>query len=97
MSDRGNCNPSISKTRWKAYVCRLAVGIDHLWALVGAFVLTTEGVNSPKMEFFDIVAHLKPGLAELSYTLDQGGQTCVHRRFCPLSLDDWGEQKFVLP
>jgi hypothetical protein len=47
-----------------------------------------EGANSPKIEFFDAVAHLKPDLAELSYVLDQGGQTGVHQQFCPLSLDD---------
>jgi hypothetical protein len=56
-----------------------------------------EGANSPKMEFFDTVACLKPGLAVLGYALDQGGQMCIHRRFCPLSLDDQREQKFVLP
>jgi hypothetical protein len=36
-----------------------------------------EGVNSPKMEFFNTMARLKPGPMELSYALDQGGQTCV--------------------
>jgi hypothetical protein len=56
-----------------------------------------KGVNSSKMKFFNAVAHLKPGLVELSYTFDQGGQTCVHRWFSSLSLDDLREQKFVLP
>jgi hypothetical protein len=56
-----------------------------------------EGVNSLKMEFFDTVAHLKPGLAELNYMLEQGVQMRVHRWFYPLSLDDWREQKFILP
>jgi hypothetical protein len=73
------------------------VGIGHPRALVGAFIPTAEGADSPKMEFFNIVARLKLGLVELSYTLDQGGQTRVHRRFFPLSLDDWREQKLVLP
>jgi hypothetical protein len=63
-------------------------GIDHQRAVVSAFVPMAEGTNSPKIEFFDAVAHLKPDLTELSYVLDQGGQTGVLQQFCPLSLDD---------
>jgi hypothetical protein len=37
-------------------------------------------VNSPKDEFFDAVASLKPGLTEFSHLLDQSGgeQKLVH-------------------
>jgi hypothetical protein len=71
--------------------------IGHPWALMGAFVLVAEGVNSLKMEFIDAVARLKPGPAEVSYAVDQGGQASVHRWLYTLSLDDQREQKFVLP
>jgi hypothetical protein len=71
-------------------------GIDHPRALIGAFVPTVEGANSPKMEFFDAVAQFKLGHTELSYTPDQGGQASVHWWLCPLSHDDRREQKLVL-
>jgi hypothetical protein len=77
-------------------VYRLAVGIGHPRALVGSIVPTAEGADSSKIEFFDAVARLKPGLMELSYMLDQGGQTRIHQRFFSLSFDDWREHKLVL-
>jgi hypothetical protein len=33
----------------------------------------TEGANPLKMEFFDLVAHLKAGLSQFSNALDQRG------------------------
>jgi hypothetical protein len=53
-------------------------GIGHPQALIDAFVPTAEGAKSPKMEFFDAVACLRPGLAEHNCVLDQGGQIHVH-------------------
>jgi hypothetical protein len=55
------------------------------------------GANSLMVEFLDAVACLQPSYAELRDTLDQGGQSRSHRRLYPLSLDDRGEQEFVLP
>jgi hypothetical protein len=81
----------------KLTISRITVGIGHLRALEGAFVLVAEGVNSSKMEFFNTVAHLKPSPTELSYALDQGGQIRVYRWLCPLSLDNRREQMLVLP
>jgi hypothetical protein len=75
----------------------LTVGIGHPWALVGVFVLTVECTNSLMVEFLDAMAHPGPGLTELRDTLDQGGQSHIHRWLFPLSLDNGREQKFVLP
>jgi hypothetical protein len=33
-------------------------------------LLTVKGVNSPKMELFDVVARLEPGLMEFGHALD---------------------------
>jgi hypothetical protein len=81
----------------KLTVCRLTVGIGHLRALVGAFVLTIEGANSTVVEFLVVVTRLEPSLTELRDTLDQGGQSHVHQWLFLLSLDDEREHKFVLP
>jgi hypothetical protein len=90
-------SPVFKRQGGKLTINKFTAGIGHPWALVGAFVPTVEGVNLPKMEFFDAVARFKPGPMELRYALDQGGQTRVHRQLCPLSLDDQREQKLVLP
>jgi hypothetical protein len=84
-------SPAFRRQGGKFTNSRFAAGIGHPRALIGAFVPTTEGANSPKMEFFDTVAHLKPDLTELSYALDKGGQMRVHWWFYLLSLDDWRE------
>jgi hypothetical protein len=56
---------------------------------------TAKGVNSPKMELFDAVARLEPGLVEFSHALDQSGQAVIHRWLVPLILDDRGKQEPV--
>jgi hypothetical protein len=42
----------------KLTICGLAVGIDHLWAFIGASLPVAKGVNSSMMEFLDAVACL---------------------------------------
>jgi hypothetical protein len=54
----------------KLTVYRVADGISHLRAHIGAFVPMAEGENSPMMEFLDAVAGHEPGLVELRETLD---------------------------
>jgi hypothetical protein len=61
------------------------------------FVPTAEGANSLAVEFLDAVARLEPDFAELRDALDQGGQSRVHQRLLPLSLDNGREHEFVLP
>jgi hypothetical protein len=57
--------PAFIRRGGKLTNSRFVAGIGNPWALIGAFVPMAEGVNSPKMEFFNAVAHLKPGLAGL--------------------------------
>jgi hypothetical protein len=53
--------------------------------------------NSPKGEFLDAVAGLKPGLTEFSYPLDQSDQARCHQQLTPFVFDERGEQKLVHP
>jgi hypothetical protein len=41
----------------------------------------TEGVNPPKIEFFNVVARLEAGLAQFADTLGQRGQAIGHQWF----------------
>jgi hypothetical protein len=50
---------------------RFAVGIGHSRTFECQFLLTTEGVNPPKIEFFDAVARLEAGLAQFGNMLGQ--------------------------
>jgi hypothetical protein len=54
---------------WK----RIAARIGQPWGFKRRSFLTTEGVNPPKIEFFDAVARLEPGLAQLSDAPNQSG------------------------
>jgi hypothetical protein len=56
-----------------------------------------KGVNSLKMELFDAVVRLEPGLTEFDHALDQSGQTVIHRRLVPLILDGGGKQEPFFP
>jgi hypothetical protein len=89
-------SPAFKRQGGKLTISRFAAGVGHRQALIGAFVPTSKGLNSPKMEFFDAVARLKPGPVELSYALDQGGQTYIHRWLYPFFLDDQREEKLVI-
>jgi hypothetical protein len=89
--------PTFTRQGGKLTNSRFVAGIGHPRALVGTFVPLAEVANSPKMEFFDMMARLKPGLVELGYALDHGGQTRVHWWLCPLSLDNRREHELVLP
>jgi hypothetical protein len=53
--------------------------------------------NLPKVEFFDIVAHLEASLAQFSNMLGQRSQAIGHRGFRSLILDSWREHKLVDP
>ena len=57
---------------------RFTVGIGHSRALERQFLLATEGVNPPKIEFFDAVARLEAGLAQFGNTLGQHSQAIGH-------------------
>jgi hypothetical protein len=54
------------------------VGIDHSRAFERQFLPATEGVNPPKIEFFNAVARLKAGLAQFGNTHGQRSQAIGH-------------------
>jgi hypothetical protein len=70
---------------------RIVTGIGQQWTFKCQLLPMAKGVNSPKMELFDVVACLEPGLMEFGHMLDQSGQAVIHRRLIPLILDDWGK------
>jgi hypothetical protein len=55
------------------------------------------GMNPPKIELFDAVAHLEADLAQFDNMLGQRSQAIGHWWFRPLILDSWREQKLVDP
>jgi hypothetical protein len=54
---------------WK----RLTARIDQPWGFESQSFSATEGANLPKIEFFDAMARLEPGLAQLSDAPNQSG------------------------
>jgi hypothetical protein len=50
---------------------RVVAGIGYPRTFEYQCLLTTEGANPPKREFFDVVAHLEAGMAQFSNALDQ--------------------------
>jgi hypothetical protein len=58
----GKCQTRITtvfqRQNVKCTICRLTIGIDHPWALVGTFLLVVKGAISPMMECLDAVTHL---------------------------------------
>jgi hypothetical protein len=76
---------------------RLVVRIGHSRAFERQFLPVTEGVNPPKVEFFDVVARLEAGLTLFDNTLGQRSQVIGHRWFWLLILDSSREQKLVDP
>jgi hypothetical protein len=51
-------------------VSRFATGIGQPWAFECQLLPMAKGPNSPKVELFDAVAHLEPGLTEFGHVLD---------------------------
>jgi hypothetical protein len=76
---------------------RFATGIGQPWAFECQLLPTAKRVNSLKIEFFDAVARLEPGLTEFGHALDQSGQAVIHWRLVPLILDDRGKHELVSP
>jgi hypothetical protein len=76
---------------------RFATGIEQPRAFKCQLLPTAKGANSPKMELFDAVARLEPGLAEFGHALDQSGQTVIHWWLIPFILDDRWKQAHVSP
>jgi hypothetical protein len=60
---------------------RFAVGIGHSQTFERQFLSMIEGVNPPKIEFFNAVARLEAGLAQFADTLGQRGQAIGHQWF----------------
>jgi hypothetical protein len=54
---------------WK----RIAARISQPWGFKSQSFSVTKGVNPSKIEFFDAVARLEPGLAQLSDAPNQSG------------------------
>jgi hypothetical protein len=54
------------------------VGIGHSWTFERQFLSAIEGANPPKIEFFDIVAHIEAGLAQFGNTFGQRSQAIGH-------------------
>jgi hypothetical protein len=52
-----------------------------LRAFESQFLPVIEGVNPPKIEFFDAVSRLEAGLAQFGNTLGQHSQAISHRWF----------------
>jgi hypothetical protein len=77
-------------------ISRFAAGIVHSWAPESIFLPAVKGVDSPNVKLLDTVPRLKPGPAEITHTLDHGGQACSHRWFCPLVFDEGRIQELVL-
>jgi hypothetical protein len=76
---------------------RFTTGIGQPRAFECQLLPTAKGANSPKMQLFNAVARLEPGLVEFSHALDQSGQAVIHRWLVPFILDDWGKQEPVSP
>jgi hypothetical protein len=49
---------------------RFVTGIEQPQAFECQFLPTVKGVNSPKMELFDVVVRLEPDLTEFGHVLD---------------------------
>jgi hypothetical protein len=49
---------------------RFATGIRQPWAFECHLLPMAKGVNSSKMDLFDVVARLEPGLMEFGHMLD---------------------------
>jgi hypothetical protein len=60
-------SPAFKRQGGKLTISRFAAGVGHRQALIGAFVPTAKGLNSPKMEFFDAVARLKTKAAKHTF------------------------------
>jgi hypothetical protein len=82
MSDLNKvvCNNAKKKNKGATFR-RFAVGIGHSRALERQFLPVTEGVNPPKIEFFDVVAHLEASMAQFGNMLGKRNQAIGHRWF----------------
>jgi hypothetical protein len=60
---------------------RFAVGMGHSRTFERQFLTAIEGANPPKIEFFDVVAHLEVSLVKFGNTLGQRSQAIGHRWF----------------
>jgi hypothetical protein len=76
---------------------RFVTGIGQPWAFECQLLPMAKGANSSKIELFDAVARLEPGLMEFGHTLDQSSQAVIHWRLISLILDDRGKQEPVSP
>jgi hypothetical protein len=76
---------------------RYTAGVEQSRAFKYQLLPTAKGANLPKMELFDVVACLEPGLAEFGHALDQSNQAVIHWLLVPLILDDRGKQEPICP
>jgi hypothetical protein len=76
---------------------RFTTGIGQPRAFECQLLPTAKGVNSPKMELFNVVACHELGLVEFGHALDQNGQAVIHQQLVLFILDDRGKHELVSP
>jgi hypothetical protein len=88
---------TIQRTDKETTFQRFTVGIGPSQTFECQFLPATEGVNPPKIEFFDALPRLEAGLAQFGNTIGQHSQAIGHQWFWSLILDQWREQKLIDP